>query len=150
MNHEIRWNQDFSLHALTPRLGNRPYVRVLPGEERFQYGVRCIILHPTICERVAQVLERPIAKYQLQEGQVRERRRAALVRRWRPRLRRLQAAMVERQPQAAAIEAEFHLAGIPCDHRRGQPPFECWRDVPEEAWQIGDAEIPGIDPTRVW
>jgi hypothetical protein len=42
----------FLYSALTPRLGNRPYVRVLPGEERFQYSVRCIILHPTICERV--------------------------------------------------------------------------------------------------
>ena len=31
---------------------------------------------------------------------------------------------MEHQPQATAIEAEFHLAGIPCDHRRGQPPFE--------------------------
>src|SRR5215475_9197765 len=112
--------------------------------------MRCSILHPTICECVAQLLERPIAKEQLQEGQVRERRRATLVRRWCPRLRRLQAAMVKRQPQAAAIEAEFHLACIPCDHRRGQSPFERWCDVPEEAGQVGDAEIPGIDPTRVW
>src|SRR5262249_30288501 len=149
-----RWKRpsDFPIlySALTPQLGNRPYVRVLPGEERFQYGVRGFILHPTIRERVAQLLERPIAKEQLQEGQVRECRRAALVRRWRPLLPRLQAAMVERQPQAAAIEAEFRLTAIPCEHRHGQPPFERWRDVPDEAWQIGDAEIPGIDSTRVW
>ena len=63
-----RWKRPFDFPILTPRLGNRPYVRVLPGEERFQYGVRGIILYPTICERVAQVLKRPIAKEQLQEG----------------------------------------------------------------------------------